>query len=714
MSALPSFFNNKLPVLKQIPIFQGLNWFELNRVSRYVDIVEYNKGDIICQQGAPADAFYALVSGRVYSYSLNHGGHKEDVEFILRGMQFGVISTLTGENHSHTYEAINDSIVVKINKDQFSQLLKTIPKLAVALSQSLSHRIRSQVTHTKSTQESTIIAVYAPVKGSGSSTYATNLALHLKEQTGKRVLLLSLSSDKNEERVDLAHIASDHQSILNTINKGSLSVDLLSVKFDPQNTTLMSKISQFVSAPVNDYHYIVLDLPNEMDDVVMKTLTQSDVIHLVTINNEKDLDTTRHVIDRLSAELKERFHADRVEVIISGVVSTENSISADEIKKILNYDVFLVLPHLKPTEFTYKQVIPGFAFVEVDAKSEYAQTIRRLSRHISKAMIGLVLGGGAALGMAHIGIIRVLEREGIPIDVVVGSSMGALIASFWSIGNNADELEKFGREFENKSGALKLYDPPLLRALILFSIALLFMLCHLFWVGIIFMFMVIPLALMPISGLMRGEAISRWLRTKLDNKTFLDTKLPVRIVAYDLAHRQEIVLSQGSLVDAVAKSIAIPGVIRPVMEGKQMIIDGGVLNPLPTNVLADMGVKKIIAVNVLQSPEEVDWAQKRQDEEFVKAQELPFAKHPFKYIGFRLGVLIAKPLTPNIADIIVRTLQASEFVIAEASAKQADVLIHPDLRGINWFELYEVNKLIKRGEEAAEKALPAIKALVNR
>jgi len=679
MTALPSFFNNKLPILKQIPIFQGLNWFELNRLSRYVEIVEFNKGDAICQQGAPADAFYALVSGRVYCYSLNPAGHKDDVDFILRGMQFGIISALTGENHTHTYEAINDSVVIKINKDSFSQLLKTIPQLAVALSQSLSQRIRSHVTHTKNTQECSIIAVYAPVQGSGSSTYATNLALSLKEQTDKKILLLSLSSDKHEERVDLAHIVNDHHSILNTITKGVLTVDLLSVKFDPQNTTLMSKISQFVSAPVNDYNYIVLDLPNEMDDVVMKTLTQSDVIHLVTIDNEKDLDTTRHVIDRLSEQLKERFHTDRVQVIISGV-NTDKRVSPLEIKRILNYDVFLALPHLQPTEFTYKKIIPGFAFVEVDAKSEYAQTIRRLSRQISKVMIGLVLGGGAALGMAHIGIIRVLEREGIPIDIVVGSSMGALIASIWSVGNTADDLEKFGLEFENKTEMLfKTYDP-----------------------------------IIPIAGLVGGESIRKWLKGKLDNKTFHDTKIPLRVVIYDLFHRKEIVVSDGLLVDAVRKSIAIPGVIKPIMEGRQMIIDGGVLNPLPTNVLADMGVKKIIAVNVLQSPEEVDWSQKKADENLIKYFDMPFSKHPFKFIGFRLGRIMSKAFTPNIADIIVRTLQATEYVIAEQSAKQADVLIHPDLRGIQWFELYEVKELIKRGEEAAIKALPAIKALVNR
>lgn len=713
MTALPSFFNTKLPILKQIPIFQGLNWFALNRISRHVEIIDFNKGDIICQQGAPADAFYALVSGRVYSYSLNPAGQKQDVDFILRGMPFGIISTLTGENHSRTYEAINDSVVIRINKDSFSQLLKSTPQLAVALSQSLSQRIRSHVTHTKSTQESTIIAVYAPVQGSGSSTYATNLALSLKEQTDKEILLLSLSSDKNEERIDLANIVDDHHSILNTITKGVLTVDLLSVKFDPQNTTLMSKISQFISAPMKDYNYVVLDLPNEMDDVVMKTLIQSDVIHLVSIDNEKDLDTTRHVIDKLSEQLKERFHTERVQVIISGV-NTGDHISPIEIKKILNYDVFFVLPHLQPTEFTYKKVIQGFAFVEVDAKSEYAQTIRRLSRQISKVMIGLVLGGGAALGMAHIGVIRVLEREGIPIDIVVGSSMGAVIASLWSVGYTADEVEKFGREFETRSGVLKLYDPPIRRAIVLFSMVVLFMIFKLFWIGILFLVLVIPLAFLPISGLVRGDAIVLWLKTKLGNKTFHETKIPLRIVIYDLFHRQEIVIGQGSLVDAVRKSIAIPGVIKPIMESKQMIIDGGVLNPLPTNVLTDMGVKKIIAVNVLQSPEEVDWSQQKEDENLIKYFNLSFAKHPFKFIGFRLGRLMSKAFTPNIADIIVRTLQASEFMIAEQSAKQADVLIHPDLRGISWFEFYEVNQLIKRGEEAAQKALPAIKALVNR
>jgi NTE family protein len=450
-----------------------------------------------------------------------------------------------------------------------------------------------------------------------------------------------------------------------------------------------------------------------MDDVVMKTLTQSDVIHLVTIDNERDLDTTRHVIDKLSEKLKEKFHAERIQVIISGV-NTNKDITPADIKHVLNYDVFLALPHLKPEEFTFKKVIPGFAFVEVEAKSDYAQTIRRLSRQISKVRVGLVLGGGAALGMAHIGVIRVLEREGIPVDIVVGSSMGALIGGIWSVGHSAEELEKFGQEFDTMVSILgNTFDPPIWRALALLLLGFLFFFLKLNWLGILCLSLV-PLMLLPVSGLVQGQSIGLWLKSKLGNKTFHEAKIPVRIVAYDLCYRKEIIIDQGPLVSAVRKSIAIPGVIKPIMENGQMIIDGGVLNPLPTNVLADMGVNKIIAVNVLQSPEEVDWAQKKEDEKLAQMYKISFTRHPFKFIGFRLGMMLSGVITPNIADIIVRTLQASEFVIAEQSAKQADVLIHPDLRGIQWFELYQVNELIKRGEEAAQRALPAIKALVAR
>ena len=711
MTALPSFLN-KLAVIKQIPLFSGLNWFELNRISRRVDLVDFNKGDIVCKKGDPADAFYAVVSGRIYSYAINTAGQKEDVDFILRGMHFGIISTLTGENHTHTYEAINDSVVVKIDKDAFAILLKSIPKLAVALSQSLSQRIRSHSTGIRSTQECTIISVYAPVKGTGSSTYAANLALTLKSQTDKKVLLLNLSSDLQAPLTNLIDIVYDHQKILATIQKDKLSLDVLAVKFDPADQGILPRIGQLISAPVNDYNYIIFDLPNQMDNIVLKALVQSDIVHLMTLEREYDLGLTRCVIDDLSQQLKDRFQTDKVQVLISGVPGNEN-LNPEEIKKILNYDVFLKLPSLKPTEFDSHILFDGFSIIKVDIHSEYGSVLQRLSRQISGSLIGLVLGGGAALGLAHVGIIRVLEQEKIPIDIIVGSSMGALIGSLWSVGYNADEMEKFAREFEKKAGMLSIFDPPFERSLIVLFVMLLLVIFHFYVLAFLCMFLLVPLAL-PISGLVRGQAISRWLWGKLGDRTFHDSKIPFKAVAYDLHRREEIVIDTGSLVEAVHKSIAIPGVLRPVITADQLIIDGGVLNPLPTNVLVDIGVRKIIAVNVLQSPQEVAWSQDLENEHIKQQEKISFKVHPFQFIGFRLTRFIAKAFTPNIADIVVRTLQASEYILAEASSKQADVLIHPDLKGINWFELYEVQKLITRGQEAAAAHLPSIKALVKR
>ena len=112
---------------------------------------------------------------------------------------------------------------------------------------------------------------------------------------------------------------------------------------------------------------------------------------------------------------------------------------------------------------------------------------------------------------------------------------------------------------------------------------------------------------------------------------------------------------------------------------------------------------------MLQSPETVskghDLELKQMEEEWKK----PFFKGPLHYCGLRLG----KVFSLNVADIIVRTLQATEYVIAKQNAQQASILIEPDLLGINWFELYRVDELIKRGEDATRAALPAIKNLVR-
>ena len=686
-----SFFQ-QCTLIKKIPVFSALNWFHVQMIARNGELVRYKKDAIVSAKGNQPDFVYFVISGRLISYTLDAGGRKDDVEFIHRGMFFGIISALTGEPHSQTFEAINDSQVFCIPFQKFRNLLKKIPTLGVKFTKVLSQRIRSKLTKTNLVNKSTIISVYSPVAGSGGSTYSLSLALSLHKESGERTILVSIRSQESPEHtVDsylndvrpkwkmeprlLAKIDNfeDMSSIAYQTDYG---IDLLNIDFDPNDKSTVQTIADFTISFVDEYRYIIVDLPSELDDVIMKTLSQSDYIHLVIARKKEALEAGRGVLDRLEGYLKESFNEDRVRALVGGA-SAHSNISEETVRGVLDYDILAFLPHIQERDLAVLVDTPVIRFSALSSASSYWKTVTRISRQISGVSVGLVLGGGAAFGLAHIGVLKVLEEENIPIDVIVGSSMGALIASLWAIGHRSDELEVMAYEFRDKSSLIKLLD---------------------------FVF--------PLSGLISGKAVISWLYNKFEHKTFKDARLPLKIVAYDLLHRRDIVIEEGLLVDAVRKSISIPGVFQPIVGDDQLIIDGGVMNPLPTNVLLSGEVRKIIAVNVLQSPEDVIRGYEKTQKALHAALEEPFLKDPWQFVEIRLMFWINKMFFPNISDIIVRTLEASESVIAEQSARAADIVIHPDLSGLNWYELYHAETLIKRGEEAARKQVQQIRDII--
>jgi NTE family protein len=609
-------------------------------------------------------------------------------------MHFGVVPLLTKKKHPQNFEVFNDAIILRIEDDDFQKILNSHPQLGVELSRSLSKEIQSKAEKSKTTFERKIISIYSPIKGSGVSTYAVNLALSLQNETRKKVVFVNIATSATQDpsvlprekdatpqwknpNINVKDISDDYDQIIQSISAQELNIDLLNVCFDSPDEASIHRISQCVTVLVNNYDYVVVDLPNEMDTVVLKTLMQSDIIQLLTRDSKQDLHRAREVVYQLEEELRENFDREKIQVILSDREEIYSP-SYEDANKELDFDIFIRLPYIKESELKADVVCKDMSVLTPDPESAYALTVRKITREISDVSVGLVLGGGAALGFAHIGVLRVLERENIPIDIIVGSSIGALLSSLWVTGKNADDLAELAHEFKTKNSLLKLFDP-----------------------------------VFPISGIIGGRAIKRWLKKNgLGTKTFYSTRIPLKIVAYDLKRRREIVLDSGLVLDAVRKSIAIPGVIEPVREKDKVIIDGGVLNPLPTNVLKSLGIKRIIAVNVLQSPEHVTQGYLDEQYRLKKESRISFIRAPLKFIRYRFRRLLQKGITPNIADIIVNSLQASEYVIAEQSSKSADVVIHPDLSGISWFELYKVDELIKLGEDAAEKALPAIKQLV--
>jgi NTE family protein len=172
--------------------------------------------------------------------------------------------------------------------------------------------------------------------------------------------------------------------------------------------------------------------------------------------------------------------------------------------------------------------------------------------------------------------------------------------------------------------------------------------------------------------------VRRFLREQFGNRTFHDLKFPLKIVTCDIEKREEVVLDRGSLADAVMASVSIPGIFEPVVIEGMLLVDGGIINPLPTNVLMKLGVAKIIAVNALPSPQDIQRSKKK---------------------------------VTNIFDIIVNSVQASEYLLAEMSCQDVDIAMHPVLPRIDWYEFYESQKVIKRGEEEALRYLKQLRDL---
>ena len=180
--------------------------------------------------------------------------------------------------------------------------------------------------------------------------------------------------------------------------------------------------------------------------------------------------------------------------------------------------------------------------------------------------LGLALGGGAARGFAHVGVIQVLEEAGIQPDLVVGTSAGSLVAALYASGKNSAQLRRVAETMEEA----EITD----------------------W-------------MMPIlnRGALRGEALARYVNTQVGGRLIEQMKIPLGIVATDLHNGEPMLFQRGNTGSAVRASSAVPAVFQPVKIGTREYVDGGLVSPVPVRQAREMGANVIIAVDISTDPE---------------------------------------------------------------------------------------------------------------
>ena len=180
--------------------------------------------------------------------------------------------------------------------------------------------------------------------------------------------------------------------------------------------------------------------------------------------------------------------------------------------------------------------------------------------------LGLALGGGAARGFAHVGVIQGLEEAGIQPDLVVGTSAGSLVAALYASGKNSAQLRRVAETMDEA----EITD----------------------W-------------MMPIlnRGALRGEALSRYVNAQVGNRLIEQMKTPLGIVATDLHNGEAVLFRRGNTGAAVRASSAVPAVFQPVKIGSREYVDGGLVSPVPVRQAREMGANVVIAVDISTDPE---------------------------------------------------------------------------------------------------------------
>ncbi len=658
---------NKRWFLRQISIFSHLTDEQLGFVASVSRLSEHETGEILYTQGDPNDTFYGLVSGRVRLFVRYDNGREETVETLHRGDYFGTKSILTREPHSVTTQALNACILIKISRDGFEAILKQIPDVGIQLSTTLSQRVRQKDLPPKKVFESTLVSVHGNCATAQRHLYTTSLAAALHRETGKQVIwvLVDSASDWAEGRLGIRLPVFSGKESFDPMQASSavvkyekLGIDLMHAAHEPGSSENAALLAHLLSYLTNLYHFVVVDLPPAVDRAVFKAMVQADQIHLLCHGDRHDLERAGVILEELKKTVPQA--AERLRIIVQ---NGSHALSDLEQGELLGAKVQAVLP--KPV---------GAA---TDTQTDYGKIIRRIARETGGVRIGVVLGSGAAMGIAHIGVIRALEKEGIPIDIIAGSSIGALIGALWGAGYDSVALEKIANRFRTRKSLLQLLDLSISR-----------------------------------MGILAGVQVTRMLRQHLGESTFRDLKIPVKIAAVDYKRREVVVFEEGPVVPAVRASVAIPGIFMPLKVRGRYLTDGGVLSPVPVDLLRQAGVRKIIAVNTLPSPQ--DMKAKYQEfavQEAQKAYEMRFQGW-WKNRVFRFKQAWMRWLDINTFDILMHAIQGMEYVLAEAQCAQADVALHPTIPRINWWEFYNVDQLIRCGEETTMAQMDSIKKLL--
>jgi len=566
----------------------------LAEIERDVEWTTLRSGEDLFRRGDPGDAAFVLISGRLRVV--------DDGERVLNevapGETLGEMALLADETRSATVFAVRDSQLAKIPRAAFHRLIDRHPAVLRRITGLLVERLRA---HGGARAPLRAAVKTIAIVAAGARTDTSEFARRLADALAKHGPTLHLDS----RSVDLA------------LDRFGIAV---AGERDPASVRLV----QWLNEQEVLHSFVVYEADPYTSLWTERAVRQADqVLFVADASAGPDL-------GELESQLAERWLDTRAPRRSLVLLRASNSGEPQGTAAFLD-----------------AREVDRHYHVRADSVDDFA----RLARWLTGRAVGLVLGGGGARGFAHLGILRALEEQGVPVDWIGGTSIGAIVAALTARGDTSEQsLARCKRHFAS------IFDPTL-----------------------------------PIVSLLAGRRIGAELDAGFGARTIEDLPLPFLCVSTNLSRATQAVHERGPLVRAVRASISLPGILPPVSMGADLHVDGALVNNLPIDIMtARPEVGAVIAVDV--SPEV----------ELHAASSLPTDVSGWRLLWQRFRPFGTRTQLPSIAHLLTRSSVIASMIAARQrqSAGTASLYLKVPVSDLPLLAFDRVDEIATRGYES--------------
>lgn len=532
--------------MTNIELFQLLGDKELQLIEPFLAHQAYEQGQFILEQGEAAQYFYVIVSGTVEV--LIQSDPQVRVAILSRNDFFGEMSCLTGEPVNASIRTREMTEVIRIDREGLSQLMDVHPPFMRRIMDKLLERITksNELVYKENYRNKVLNSIYGRERHAeiiGESEGMVRLREEVKP-LGKRhdpLLIIGERGVGKEFFAERIHYASWRQ------DGPILTVNGLAFDWPMWQEKLIAAQGGSIILTNGDHMppHLLKDIVAQTSDDYRLMITSTDDLHIAL--PKVHIPPLRERMEDIPLLIKEYIRR-------KGLTSIEHALSKAAIRNMMLY------PYLDGNVTELYEVIDKALVLSQGAtvQPEHLKfgTHRKPG---SRPKIGLALGAGAVRGTAHVGVLKILEREGIPIDYIAGSSVGALVGALYAAGVSVEDMETFLPEVSWRQ------------------------LVHLKW---------------PRTGFLDNMPIAKWMKKFIGDKTVEQLHIPYAAVATDGSSGLPVIMNSGPVGPIVCASTAIPLIMKPVHYNDKMLWDGSIVHRVPVTLARSMGADIVIAVDV--------------------------------------------------------------------------------------------------------------------